>query len=76
MRGLAEQTLEGSGMGGACREPGRRRRAAEAAVDEPPWESGSEGWCDGRWETVWCDGLGARGSDGVVPQASQSSGVD
>jgi hypothetical protein len=77
-RGVWLSKLSKSRGRGGCREPGRSRRAAEAAVDQARWESGSERWCDG-WETVWCEGPGARGSDGsdgVVPQGSQSWGAD
>ena len=41
------------GPGGAGEQPKRRRTNA-------PWESGPEGWCDGRWETVWWNRRGQR----------------
>ena len=64
------------GDGGGGREPGRRWKAGEAEVEEAPWESGPEGCSDGRLEAAGCQGPGARGGDGVVAQASESSGAD
>ena len=62
--------------GGAGREPLKCRRAGEATVDEPLWESGPEGWSDGRRETVGPDRPGGRGWARLAPQASQSWGGD
>ena len=46
------------GDGGGVYRRGRRRRAAEAEVDEAPWESGPEGYSDGRYFTSVHIGLG------------------
>jgi len=65
-RGLAEQALERSGMTGAS-------KAAEAEVDEAPWESGPGGCSDGRLEAARCQGpRGGVGGDASAPQASPS----
>jgi len=58
------------GPGGAGEQPKRRRTNA-------PWESGPEGWCDGRWETVWGNRSGGTrtGSGGASDLPVMGSGL-